>query len=143
MTITDKNTAILNWLYQCKEIKDIFCLVGEVENNSTTFVPNVSEEWAKKFNDGTGEKELTFTLITYKDITTEPNSNDNAVMQFDVEKIMEWIKEQNNIGNYPEFATDEIIFDIEVLENMPNVAGIDEKTAKFMFAVKINYFKGD
>lgn len=143
MTIKDKNTAILNWLFQCEEIKDIFCLVGKAENNNTVFVPDVSEEWTKEFNDGTGEKELTFTLITYKDITTEPNTNDNAVIQFDVEKIMEWIKEQNKIGNYPEFADNEIIFDIEVLENMPNVAGVDEKTAKFMFAVKINYYKGD
>lgn len=143
MTITDKRTAILNWLYQCKEIKDIFCLVGEAKNDNTVFVPNVADEWTKEFNDGTGEKELTFTLITYKDITTEPNTNDNAVMQFDVEKIMEWIKEQNKIENYPVFADNEIIFDIEVLENMPNVAGLDEKTAKFMFAVKINYYKGD
>lgn len=143
MTTKDRNIAILNWLSQCGEIADIFCLVGKAKNDNTVFVPNVSEEWTKEFNDGTGEKELTFTLITYKDITTEPNTNDNAKAQFDVEKVMEWVREQNANSNYPQFADNETIFEIEVLENMPTMAGADEKTAKFMFAVKINYYKGD
>lgn len=142
MTITDKNTAILNWLYGCDELQDIFYLVGKSENGGTTIVPNSSEEWTKEFNDGTGEKELTFTLILHKAISTEPNTDENAKTQFDVEKIMEWIREQNEVENYPQFADDETIFEIEVLENLPNMAGQDEQTAKFMFAVKINYYKG-
>lgn len=143
MTITDKNTAILNWLYDCDEIKDIFYLVGNQENDSTTIVPNTAEEWTKRFNDGTGEKELTCTFIIYKSVSTEPNTDDNANALFDVEKVMEWVREQNAKSNYPQFADNETVFEIEVLENMPTMAGADEKTAKFIFAVKINYYKGD
>lgn len=143
MTITDKNTAIMNWLYGCNELQDIFYLVGKAENGGTTIVPNSSEEWTKQFSDGTGEKELTFTLVMYKPVSSEPNSNENARTQYDVEKAMEWIREQNEVENFPQFADNEAIFEIEVLENQPNMAGQDKDTAKFMFAVKINYYKGE
>lgn len=55
----------------------------------------------------------------------------------------DWIDSQQKIKNYPDFGDKCQVQKIEALQNMPNLAGMDEKmeVAYYMLQCKITYFE--
>lgn len=134
------NNNIIEWLLLCPAIRDVFFAFSRAEVDGTTIVPIASDEWLTHYLDGTGEKLYTMALIQYRELSDVPNSAENAEIQYDIEKIMNWIEEQNEKENFPDFGGD-CIEEISVLENMPEISGIDSTRAKYIFSVQIKYYK--
>lgn len=139
-----KSEAVFQWLLNCPEIKDLYFAFGEQSKDNTILVPETAytDEWAdgSPWISGCGEKEYTFRLVRFMAVSDVPQSEVNITSAAVLERIAQWIDEQNNIRSYPDFPDNCTINEIKVLP-FPNggLAGRDEKTAKYMFAVKINY----
>lgn len=87
-----------------------------------------------------GIKRYDFAVVLIQNHDTGTSSF-NANEMFDAEKFMEWIDEQNKNKRFPDFGKDANIISIENLQNMPNLAGVDNSgtVAKYMFQCRVRY----
>lgn len=141
----NKAEKIMEWLYLCPHIQDLYFNFSQSSDGDTVLIPNTAytDEWADgmPFIDGSGDKICVFTIIRFERFSTEPNSTENAEVLLDVQRIAEWIDEQEEKKNYPVFPENCTITNMKVLpfEN-GGLAGQDEENAKYMFSIQIEYY---
>lgn len=82
-----------------------------------------------------------FTVEVVKEYSTSSDDLNLECMNF-VQGFMDWLEEQNNRKNYPDFGAGCEIETIELLQNMPNFAGINAQAglARYMVQGRILYF---
>ena len=136
----NKSNAVWQWLYGNENISSMFFNFSTTDENDTVIAPIVSDYAVKKYVDGTSVRQYDFAVIQYRKYNSEvPNVTENVETIFDVEKAMAWIEEQNRNRNFPEFPDGCVITKVENLQDMPEVAGINETNAKYMFSCRISY----
>jgi hypothetical protein len=106
-----------------------------------TLVPNYGDYVNKVDILGNRYMSYSFVFIGYEYIdlgTSDVNINNMAV--FDA--FNDWLAEQKANGNYPDFGEKCHDYDIVILQNMANVAGIqDDNLAKYMLGARIDYIE--
>lgn len=148
----DKNTAMIEYINQFEPIKSsqLFFNFGDVDDGNKQIVINSSDTNVNnQYIDGSVLKRYTFTLIDYRTITYQsvvkkagyPNEN---VQEFlDVQSLIDWISEQNDSYNFPNFGEECIIDSIQALSNMPNINGVDKtikpNIAKYSVVIQVVY----
>ncbi|MBQ5851519.1 MAG: hypothetical protein IIW54_12040 [Lachnospiraceae bacterium] len=142
----NKHQAVWDWLLQCPELMDMYFNFGKSENGDTIIAPETAynDTWkeGRPCIGGGGIKYYDFALIQFQPIVTEPNNTENIDILLDFEKIASWIDEQEQTGNYPVFPDGETVLEVGVLESPGGfVSGQDEKGAKYMLQVRIEYLK--
>ena len=62
---------------------------------------------------------------------------------FSAQGFMDWLDEQDREKNYPEFPDNCQIKKMEVLQNMPNLAGVNPEAglARYMIQCRLIYFE--
>lgn len=72
----------------------------------------------------------------------EGTTQKNAEQAQTVQSFMDWIDEQNRARKFPFFEGCDVL-SIENLQNMPNLAGVNEAgtVAKYMFQVRVRYYQ--
>ena len=136
----NKHLAMWNWLYQNKNISDLFFNFSTDKNGATVIATGSGDTVVKQYMGNSSLRNYDFSIIQFKPVNSEiPNNSENATIMFDVEAVMDWIKKQNEDRNFPEFPSNCMIQKIEVLNNMPSVAGQDQAGAKYMFQCRVVY----
>lgn len=136
----NKSKAVWDWLYGNEEISALFFNFSTTGEMDTVIAPIVSDYAIKKYIDGSSNRQYDFAIIQYRKYTSEvPNVTENVETVFDVEKVMEWIEAQNRKRNFPKFPDGCIVTKVENLQDMPEVAGINDTNAKYMFSCRIRY----
>lgn len=138
MNLQNKSKIVMDWLMQCPQIRDLFFGFTQAESGNRMFVPIPDERCIKEFLDESAVKSYELALIAYQTFSDVPNSDENTEIQFDLEKIMNWVEEQNEAENFPDLPNVE---EVKCLENMPNLSGVDEQCAKYMFTIQIIYME--
>lgn len=148
----DKNQAIIDFLIQCPQIHDnpLYFNFSEAEDNNKQIVTVGNDKKLNKtFIDGSELKRYTFTIIDYRSVAYQaivkqagfPSENVDEMM--DIQSIMDWVTEQNDNMNYPNFGDDCMIDDMRVVTDNPNLNGIDTSVkpaiAKYSFSIQIDY----
>lgn len=112
------------------------------EMNRISLVTNYSGNIRKKYVRIGAEKEYGFSIIVVKAYSTDEDSLNLEAMNF-AQYLSDWIEEQNRQKIYPAFPGNCQIKKMEVLQNMPNLAGINskERLARYMVQCKIIYFE--
>ena len=138
----NKYKAITDWLMDYSLLYSwiYFNVIrGEADTLSLNSVPNERE--LVQYINGDREVELLFALDLVKeyDIGT---SDINLEANEEFENISNWIEEQNNNGNYPDFGENIKIEEVEVLETTPSVI-IDSQNnlAKYQGQYRITYIE--
>ncbi len=152
MSYTDKNQAIIEYLITCPQIRDnpLFFNFIQAKDDTKQFVTIANDKSVQKpYIDGSVLKQYTFTIIDYKSIAYQAivkqagYVNENVEEMLDVQGIIDWINEQENIHNYPDFGEDCEIENMEVLTENPRLNGVDTSLspalAKYSIAIRINY----
>lgn len=88
---------------------------------------------------GNKYKSYSFAFVGYEQLSdgTDGTNIDN-MENFDA--FLDWLEEQKELKNYPHFGSNCSEYDIIPLQNMANLAMVDETgLAKYMFAVRIDY----
>ena len=152
MADLNKNQAIIDFLMQMDYIKDnslFFNFINASNDNKQLVAMSDDKALDRTYIDGSVLKRFTFTLIDYKSITYNPlvnltgYSNENVDDLLDVQSIIDWITEQNDLHNYPNFGSDCEIQSMEALSNQPNLNGVDTSLtpalAKYSVSIRIEY----
>lgn len=136
-------------------VKDFFeSKVAELAGNILNFnfspdsadefslITNYADKEIKKYVNGDSQKAYGFTIIIVKQYSTGGDDLNLECMNF-VQEFMDWMDEQNRERNFPDFGEGCEVEKMEVLQNMPNLAGInaEEGLARYMVQARILYRK--
>ena len=148
----DKNKAIINYLITCKDIMNTPLYLNFV--NAKNGVHQIQTlESDRNINspyiDGAVKKRYSLTLITYLTISINPLvkikdiNNENVADLATVQKLMDWIDEQNTNHIYPNFGNNCIIDEIGTTSNNPRLDQIDatqsNPLARYSFTIYVDY----
>lgn len=108
--------------------------------DSFGLITNYAEQSVKKFINGKVRKAYGFTVDVVKGYSTSGDDLNLECMNF-VQGFMDWIDAQNEAGNFPDFGGNCEVEKIELLQNMPNFAGVNAEAglARYMVQGRILY----
>ena len=148
----DKNQAIIDFLITCPELSSnplFFNYVNAKEDSTQIITQSNDKSMNRTFVDGSVLRRYTFTFIYFKSISYTPvvkqpgYSNENVEEMLDVQAVVDWVTEQAEILNYPNFGPDCFIEEMKVLTDNPNLNSIDTTStpplAKYSLTIQIDY----
>lgn len=150
----NKHQAVIDFLCNCPQIRDnplYFNFINAKDENKQIITQANDIATHRPYIDGSVKKRYTFTLIDFKSLSYNPiiksldpaYTNENVEEILDTQAIMDWIREQADIDNYPNFGEDCYIDDMRVTSDIPNLNGIDTRTnpvlAQYSFTIQIDY----
>lgn len=148
----DKEKAIIEFLLSCDQIKDnpLFFNFLNAKDDNKQLMPIANNRIVNRsYVDGSVLKQYTFTIIDYRTVAYQAvvkqtgYPNENLEEYIDVQSILDWVAEQADNHNYPDFGTDCIIEDMRVLTDQPRLNGVDSNVspalAKYSISIQIDY----
>lgn len=148
----DKNKAIVDFIMQCPYIQSnpLFYNFGKVEADNKQLITLANDiRTNTAFIDGSVKKRYTFTIIDYKSVSNvalvnrEGAVNENIETAFEAQQLIDWVEEQAEAYNYPDFGEDCTVEDMKVVTDQPNLNGIDRAVtpalAKYSISIRIDY----
>lgn len=148
----DKNKQVIDYLLQCPVIAEnpLFFNFAQAEDNNKQIVTVANDRAVERpYIDGSVLRRYTFTIIDYRSVIYQsvvklPNySNENVEEMLDVQSIIDWVTEQNDIRNYPDFGDDCTVDEIIALTDTPKLNGVDNSItpnlAKYSVSIQITY----
>lgn len=111
------------------------------EPDAVAFITNYSDKIRKKYVRA-AEKEYGFTILITKPYSSYGDDLNLEAMNFS-QAFMDWLEAQNKAKSYPVFPGNCQIKKMEVMQNMPNLAGIndEEGLARYMVQCRLIYFE--
>lgn len=134
----NKHEKVLDYLRQYPE-SPMFFNINVYEDNNISVNTVANENIVKEYIDGTKEKQYDFAMVFINSFSAVPYSNENTEYIFNAEQFMEWIDEQEQLKNYPDFGENCFNYHISNLQNMPAIAEQSEELTKYMFQIRITY----
>lgn len=152
MSAINKDKAIINFLANCPVIKDnpLYFNFAEARDSESQYLTSSNDIYTNRsYIDGSKLKQITFTLITFKSMS--PNEiiqdtttlNENVEDMFELQAIIDWVNEQNELYNYPDFGDKIEIEKMETISDTPHFDGVDTSVspalAMYSIAIRIDY----
>lgn len=152
--MVDKNKAVIDFLIQCPAIQNspLYFNFTQAEDSNKQFVTTSNEKSLNRtFIDGSKLRRYTFTIIDYRSVAYQAlvkdpeliQANENVEELLDVQSIIDWITEQSEAQNYPDFGEDYFIDDMRTTTDNPHNNGVDTSLtpalAKYSISVQIDY----
>lgn len=147
----DKNLAIIKFLLDCPTIQEnpLFFNFANEEDGNNHFITE-SDSVKKPFIDGSVLKQYTFSIANYSYVShnaiidNDGNiSDENLENMAKVQDILDWINEQSDKQNYPDFGENCVIEEMNTLTTDPDIDGIDTSVnppiARYSVGVKLLY----
>lgn len=146
----DKNKAVVDFLLTCPDIRDnpLFFNFGKADADNGQVVISANDTSVNiPFVDGSVQKRYTFTFIVFKQVAyravVENKDDENMEYVLDVQNVLDWINEQGEERNYPNFGSKCIIDNMQALTEQPNLNSVDVSStpvlAKYSISIKIDY----
>lgn len=146
----DKNQLMVEFLQTCPIIKDnpLFFNFGNVQDNAhqiTTQFDDVALQ--KPFIDGSVLKRYTYTIDSFKSVAcipVIPGSLDENIEDFaEVQSLLDWINEQGENFNFPNFGENISIEEMKTLSSKPVLFGVESNLnpamAIYRITIQIDY----
>lgn len=144
----DKNSALLSYIMGCPIIANnplYFNVANEKDNNNQIIVNGDDVLVNKPYIDGTVEKRYTVNVLMYKSVAYNPvvleeviypdgttalvpssiYVDENVVDMSDGQEFIDWINEQNDARNFPDFGPTCIVDRIYTGTNKPIFNGVN------------------
>lgn len=150
--MVDKNQAIIDFIMQCPTIAEnpLFFNFLNANDNDKQIITQANEtQLNSKYIDGSILKRYLFTLIDFKSVAYEPIPKVEGYISENVEEyeavqsIMNWVNEQGDLMQYPDFGNDCIIESMHTTSENPNLNGVDTSVspalAKYSMSIQIDY----
>jgi len=152
MSTIDKNKAIIEYLLTCNNIKNsalYFNLIDAKDGNIQIITTSTDTTYDKSFIDGSKPKKYTCNIVTFKSINDlalvvgTSYANENVDDVADVQTLIDWIDEQNEARNFPDFGTNCIINSIKTTTDEPRFDGINTSLqpalAMYSIGIMVDY----
>ncbi len=151
MTV-DKNQAVIDFLLTCPAIAEsplFFNFLNAQDENKQIITQANEVAINRQFIDGSVMKRYTFTLIDFRSIVYQPlpkvagYTSENVEELLDIQGILDWVNEQADAQNYPDFGETCVIDRMTTTSNNPNLDGVDTNVtpalAKYSMSIQIDY----
>lgn len=147
----DKNKAVLEFIanYDGIETSPIFVNFMRANDDDIQFITDSNEKALdKKFIDGSVMKRYTFSLIITKSITDMAIAKDIMVNEniddiADLQKFMDWVNDQGEMFNFPDFGEDCSIEEMHTVAENPDLTGVNTEVtpalALYSIEIRIDY----
>jgi hypothetical protein len=146
----DKNKSMIEFLQTCPIIlKDpLFFNFGSIEDNAhLANTRSDDKSLHKPFIDGSVARRYTFSLDSFKSVAHNPVvqgfSDENLTDLDEVQQVLDWINEQDELQNFPDFGSDCPIEKMETLTTKPDIVGVDTSSnppmAVYRISIQIDY----
>ena len=148
----DKNQAIIDYMLQCSGITDTplyFNFINAKDDTKQFITVSNDVNIQRPYVDGSIQKRYQMTVIVYRSISDVPLArlpgypSENVEDIADVQTLIDWIRTQNNSGNYPDFGDKCIIDRIYTTTDNPVLDQIDQTIqpplARYRFTVSVDY----
>lgn len=150
--MVDKNQAVINYLIQCPAILNspLYFNFINAKDGGNQFVTETTDRYANRsFIDGSVLRIYTFTIISFKSaadipvVKLEGYENENLSDMRDIQALIDWIQEQEELKNYPNFGENYVVEKISTTTDSPEFSGIDEQEspplAVYSTSIQIEY----
>ena len=165
MASVDKNQAMIDFLITCPVIQNsplFFNFAKAKEDNNQFILLSNDIRLNEPYIDGSVLKQYKFILVTYKslslnpivkvasigenqpsatDMTNYPNENLAEIAEF--QAIIDWVNEQAEANNFPNFGSNCIIDSMRVLSDNPSLYDVDESVsppvARYSISIQVDY----
>ena len=149
----NKDRIMLDYLVSCPSISDksLFFNYAEGQDDTNHFVTQATDVKRNiKYVDGSEEKIYSFSLIAYKSLGTQAvdksnvESDENLDELTEVQTLIDWITEQSETGEYPNFGESCQIDTMYCTTDKPVFMGaftdtVGTPTAKYSMTIVIEY----
>ena len=150
--MADKNKAIIDYLLTCDAIRNssLYFNFVNAKNDTKQIIADSNDTATDKvYLDGTVLKQYQCTLINFISLSTKPivklegYADENVTDLQTLQAIIDWINEQNDARNFPDFGANCFVEKISTTSNNPNLNGIDASTtpalAKYSITIRVEY----
>ncbi len=150
--MTDKQEAIINYILQCPQIKDtpLYFNFINAKDNTSQIVTTANDKFLDKpYITGSVEKQYSFRILIFKSITDdalvklEGFAHENVEELAYVQALIDWISEQNELKNLPNFGEECDVDSIETSAETPRLEGINMEVAPplamYSVTIRIHY----
>lgn len=139
MAGVNKHLALQAWVQPFLTDNYLYFESADAYPGVRAIVPEYGDYLLKKDILGNKYKLYTFVFIGYEQMDTGTSDINAENMQL-MDSFNEWLEEQQEIRNFPNFGENCSEYEIEILQNMANLATIsDDGLAKYMLGAKIIY----
>lgn len=148
----DKNKATIEFISNCPYIRDnplFFNFINAEEDNNQIVTTSNDIMVNRPYIDGSVLKRYTFTIVNFKSISDtelvqgDDISNENVDDMLDLQGLIDWIDEQNEAHNYPDFGTTCEIQQMITTSENPRFDGVNTAItpalAMYSVAIRIDY----
>lgn len=148
----DKNQAVIDFLLQCDKLATnpvFFNFVNAKDDNKQIVTTANEKSMNRSFLDGSVMKRYTFTIIDFKSVSYNAipraigYTDENVADFLQVQDIIDWVTEQADLRNYPDFGSECEIDDMRALTENPTLNGVDTTIqpalAKYSVSIQIDY----
>ena len=134
-----KHSALKEWVNGFLTDNYLYFESADAYPNVRVLVPNYGDYLRKTDICGFKYKSYSFVFIGYEHIDTGTSDINISNMEL-MDSFYEWIEEQKENKNFPDFGEKCSEYDIIPLQNMANLATVSEDgLAKYMLGVRIDY----
>lgn len=139
MARVNKHKILQDWVSTFLEDNYLYFESADAYPGVRVIVPNYGD--FTRFTDicGGKYKSYSFVFVGYEQI--DPGTSDvNVTNMYIMDEFNEWLLEQIDNENYPDFGPNCSEYEIYPLQNMANLAALSEDNlAKYMLGVRIDY----
>ncbi len=148
----DKNQATINYLLTCPVVQNnpLFFNFATVKENNNQFITLSNDTiLSKPYIDGSVLRRYSFTMATFKTVSYNPMvkepgyPDENLTEVAEFQQLIDWLKEQADIHNYPDFGADCIIDNLEITSDNPQLTDLDTSVtpniARYIVSINIDY----
>ena len=134
-----KHKALQEWVQTFLDTNYLYFESADAYPHVRTIVPNYGDYVDKVDILGFKYETYSFVFVGYEQIDTGTSDVNTTNMEI-MDRFNEWLEYQKEQKNFPDFGKNCSEYEIEILQNMANLAFISEDgLAKYMLGVKIKY----
>ena len=134
-----KHKALYDWVQTFLDDNYLYFESADAYAGVRQLIPNYGDYVNKTDVLGFKYKSYSFAFIGYEQLDT--GTSDINIQNMEImDKFTEWIEEQKENENYPDFGPNCSDFELFPLQNMADLAMVTEDgLAKYILAVRIDY----
>lgn len=148
----DKNKAVVDFLITCPQIYNSPLYFNFINaSDSTKQIMTIANDYytSKPYVDGSVSKLYSFTLVEFKSVSDMPivklsgYDSENIEDISEVQQLIDWIAEQEELHNYPNFGENCIVERMRSTKDTPNLEGVNTDVtpplAMYSVTIEIEY----
>lgn len=134
-----KHKIMQEWVQQFLDENYLYFESADAYPNVRVLVPNYGDYVNKTDILGNKYKSYSFVFVGYEEV--DPGTSDINTDNLEIfDAFNEWLEEQKEKKNFPDFGDNCSEYDIIILQNMANLATItNDNLAKYMLGARIDY----